>query len=70
VREDSTLYFLLNTMASRPHSVPFIMPKAGDDNGQFEVRTEALEILSKIKTPVAPVAIVGKSHLILHSIAS
>jgi hypothetical protein len=43
-----------------PHSVPFIVPESAEEGARFTVTKEALELLSRIKVPVAPVAVVGK----------
>ncbi len=41
------------------HAVPFIHPKGGEEDG-FVVNPEAIDVLARIKTPLAPVAVVGK----------
>lgn len=45
---------------SGPHSVPFIVPISEEEGAGFKVTPEALELLGKIKVPVAPIAVVGK----------
>ncbi len=50
---------------ARPHSVPFIVPASADEGASFIVTKEALEMLGRIKVPVAPVAVVGERAALL-----